>query len=169
MYCVYCHVFLSVHCLFIAALWSHARKGLTSWLSCVWCFLVFLSLSHVVSWLKWGSWLYRFLIFAFLFTLNAIPKNKILKKYFEFTIFLPESASPGLGKIMKKIFPPTPSHTKTSVPYRLTFLDLGFCWDCLFWLVFVALLGFCGTPGLLMAEPPVGTAVNIKRKYTVHV
>ena len=32
-----------------AALWSRAGKGLTSWLSCIWCFLVFLSLSHVVS------------------------------------------------------------------------------------------------------------------------
>ena len=30
-----CHVFLSVHCLFIAALWPPAGKGLTSWLSCV--------------------------------------------------------------------------------------------------------------------------------------
>ena len=34
--------------LFIAALWSPARKGLTSWLLLV-MFIVFLLLSHVVS------------------------------------------------------------------------------------------------------------------------
>ena len=34
--------------LFIAALRSLAVKGLTSWLSCMRCFLLFLSLSHVV-------------------------------------------------------------------------------------------------------------------------
>ena len=33
-------------CLFIAALWSPVEKGLTSWLSCAKCFLVFLALSH---------------------------------------------------------------------------------------------------------------------------
>ena len=42
-------VFIILSCLFLAALWSPAGKGLTSWLSCVWCFLVFLSLSHMVS------------------------------------------------------------------------------------------------------------------------
>ena len=30
--CVLCPVFLMLSLLFIAALWSHARKGLTSWL-----------------------------------------------------------------------------------------------------------------------------------------
>ena len=33
------HVVLS--CLFLATLWSPAGKGLTSWLSCMLCFLVF--------------------------------------------------------------------------------------------------------------------------------
>ena len=32
--------------------------------SCLWCLIVFLSLSHVVSWVRCGTWLYRFLIFA---------------------------------------------------------------------------------------------------------
>ena len=41
-------------------------KGLTSWLSCMWCFLVLLSLSHMVSWVRCCTWLYQFLIFAFL-------------------------------------------------------------------------------------------------------
>ena len=40
---------------FIVALWSPAGKGLTSWLSCVRCFFVFLSLSHVVSWVSCGT------------------------------------------------------------------------------------------------------------------
>ena len=40
-------VFVVKSCLFLAALWSPARKELTSWLSCVLCFLVFVSLSHM--------------------------------------------------------------------------------------------------------------------------
>ena len=32
--------------------------------SCLWYSIVFLSLSHVVSWARCGTWLYRFLIFA---------------------------------------------------------------------------------------------------------
>ena len=34
-------VFVMLFCLFIAAFWSTAVKGLTSWLSCMSCFLVF--------------------------------------------------------------------------------------------------------------------------------
>ena len=34
-------------CLFIAALWPPAGKGLTSWLSGLGCFIVFLSLTHM--------------------------------------------------------------------------------------------------------------------------
>ena len=45
-----CLVFLMLSRLFIAALWSPAGKGLTSWLLSV-MFIVFLLLSHVVSWL----------------------------------------------------------------------------------------------------------------------
>ena len=60
--------FVILSCLFHAALWSPAGKGLTHWLFCVWCFLVFLSLSHVVSWVRYGTWLYQFLIFAFFLT-----------------------------------------------------------------------------------------------------
>ena len=54
--------------LFIAALWSPAGKGLTAWLLLV-MFIVFLLLSHVVSWVKCGTWLHRFLIFAIFLTL----------------------------------------------------------------------------------------------------
>ena len=54
--------------LFIAALLSPAGKGLTSWCSCLWCLIVFLSLSHVVSWVRCGTWLYRFLIFGVFLT-----------------------------------------------------------------------------------------------------
>ena len=43
-----CLVFVMLSRLFIAALWSPAGKGLTSWLFFV--MFVFLSLSHVVSW-----------------------------------------------------------------------------------------------------------------------
>ena len=42
-FCYLCFVFdfVILFCLFLAALWSPAGKGLTSWLSYVWCFLAF--------------------------------------------------------------------------------------------------------------------------------
>ena len=61
-------VFIMLSCLFLTAVWSTAKKGLTSWLSCVWCLLVFLSLSQMVSQVRRGYCLYWFMIFAFLFT-----------------------------------------------------------------------------------------------------
>ena len=60
--------FVVLSCLFTAALWSPAGKGLTSWLSCMCCFLVFMSLSNVVSLVRCGTGLYRLLIFAILLT-----------------------------------------------------------------------------------------------------
>ena len=60
LFCYLCFLFVMLSCLFIAVLWSPAGKGLTSWLSCMWCFLAFLSLSHVVSWVRCGTWLYQF-------------------------------------------------------------------------------------------------------------
>ena len=49
-----CLVFLMLSHLFIAALWSPAGKGLTSWLLLV-MFVVFLLLSLVVSWVRCGT------------------------------------------------------------------------------------------------------------------
>ena len=54
--------------LFIAALWSPAGKGLTSWFVFV-MFNCVLSLSNVVSWVSCGTSLYRLLIFAAFLTL----------------------------------------------------------------------------------------------------
>ena len=49
---------------------------LTSWLSCFWCFLVFLSLSQMFSRVRCCTWLYRFLIFAFFFfSFIAVQSN----------------------------------------------------------------------------------------------
>ena len=49
--------------LFICALWSSAGKGLTSWLSCVVSNCEFVTFP-LVSWVRCGTWLYWFLIFA---------------------------------------------------------------------------------------------------------
>ena len=48
--CLLCLVLLMLSPLFVAALWSPAWKGLTSWLLLV-MFMVFLLLSHVVSYI----------------------------------------------------------------------------------------------------------------------
>ena len=53
--------------LFIVAMWSPAGKGLLSWLLFI-MLIEFLSLSHVVSWVRYGTWLYRFLIFGVFLT-----------------------------------------------------------------------------------------------------
>ena len=52
--CFLCFVFLMLSCLFIAALWSPAGKGLTYWLLME-MFVVILLLSHVVSWVRCGT------------------------------------------------------------------------------------------------------------------
>ena len=71
----YCfHMFDMFSCLFFTALWSPAGKGLPSWQSCAWCFVVFLSLSHVVSYVRCCTWLYLFLIFVSFLTLFPVSK-----------------------------------------------------------------------------------------------
>ena len=62
-------MFFSVLCLlclcarlFVCALWSPAWKGLTAWLSFVVSNCDFVTFT-LVSWVRCGSWLYRFLIF----------------------------------------------------------------------------------------------------------
>ena len=52
--CIVCLAFLMFSHLFIAALCSPAGKGLISWLLLV-MFIIFLLLSHVVSWVRCGT------------------------------------------------------------------------------------------------------------------
>ena len=51
--CFFVFAFHMLSRLFIAALWSPAEKRLTFWLLLV-MFIVFLLLSHVVSWVRYG-------------------------------------------------------------------------------------------------------------------
>ena len=76
-----CLVFLMLSCLYIAALWSPAGKGLASWLLLV-MLIVFLLLSRVVSWVRCGTGIYRFLIFAVFLTLTYVSSN--MQKYDRF-------------------------------------------------------------------------------------
>ena len=62
LFCV-CHAFLSVLCSLVVP----AGKGQTFL-----ALFVFLSLSNVVSWIRCGTCLYQFLIFAFLLTFVMI-------------------------------------------------------------------------------------------------
>ena len=77
--CYFCLVLLCFHArLFVDALRSPARKGLTSWLSFVMynCDVVTFPL---VSWVRCDAWLYRFLIFALFLTLSQRSRSNILK------------------------------------------------------------------------------------------
>ena len=70
LFCYLCFMYIMFSCLIFATLWSPAGKGLPSWLSCMWCLLVFGSLSHVESVVRCCTWLYRILICAFFLTLT---------------------------------------------------------------------------------------------------
>ena len=63
-----CYLCLVLSCLFIAVLRSPEGKGLTSWLLHA-MFIVISFLSHLVSWDRCGTYLYRFLILAVFLTL----------------------------------------------------------------------------------------------------
>ena len=69
-------MFVMLSCLFIAALWSHAGKGLASWLSCVLCFVVlFFAFPSGVLGRVW-------------FFIVSIPDLRLLTYvYYEFTEF----------------------------------------------------------------------------------
>ena len=77
-------VFFSVLCLlclcarlFICALWPPAGKGLSFWLSFVVSNCEFVTFP-LVSWVRCGTWLYRFLIFSRLLTfIMKPPTSKI--------------------------------------------------------------------------------------------
>ena len=75
--CYFCLVLLCLHArLFVDVLWSPAGKGLTSWPSFVMsnCDVVTFPL---VSWVRCGACLYRFLIFALFRTLLEIRDKTI--------------------------------------------------------------------------------------------
>ena len=83
-------VFIMLSCLFLATLWSSAWKRMTYWLSCVWPFLVPLSLSNNYGISGQVRYLiYRFLIFAFFLTLTHrwkfhplnYPQHKAIKPF----------------------------------------------------------------------------------------
>ena len=65
MSCV-CYAFASVYCCLVVTCWERAD------LLALVCDFVFLSLSLVVSWVRHGTWFYRFLIFVAFLTLIAL-------------------------------------------------------------------------------------------------
>ena len=54
-YLCFIHIFVMLSSLLLAALLAHAGKALTSLLSCVFCFLVCLSLSIMIFWVRDGA------------------------------------------------------------------------------------------------------------------
>ena len=81
---VLCLLCLCAH-LFICALRSPAGKGLTSWLSFVVSYCEFVTLP-LVSWVRCGTWLYWFLIFAPLLTFIPIV-FLVTKELFNFWLW----------------------------------------------------------------------------------
>ena len=69
---VLCFSYYLVVCLLQSC--GHLLGEITSWLYCMRCFIVFLSLSDGVSWVKCCTLLYRFLIFASFLTLRNESK-----------------------------------------------------------------------------------------------
>ena len=75
LFSVLCLLCLCVR-LFICALWPPAGKGLTSWLSLVVSNCEFVTFPFV-SWVRFVTWLYRFLIFVPLLTFTHYIFNDI--------------------------------------------------------------------------------------------
>ena len=81
-------MFVMLSCLFIAALWSPAGKGLASWLSCVLCLLCFVTFPCGVLGQVWFL-IVSILIFAMvhnIFFYGADVTGKSFKKYFSSNI-----------------------------------------------------------------------------------
>ena len=75
-----CLVFVILSRLFIAAFMSPEAKGLTSWLLFV-MLIVILLLSHLVSWDRCGTKLYRFLILAVFLSFIIVKQIIIVEKW----------------------------------------------------------------------------------------
>ena len=82
--CFLCLVFLILSRQFIAALWSPAGKGLSSWLLLVMFNIFFLLISNVVPWVRCGTWLYRVRISAVFLTLWDAHYKKNVVSYKNF-------------------------------------------------------------------------------------
>ena len=93
-FCYVCFLFVSVmlSCMFLAALGSPGGKGLTSWLSCVLCFLVLLSLSHIVFRVRSGILIvsiYNLCLLLYLHWMTAIyVRNCVIKSGYVKQIFV---------------------------------------------------------------------------------
>ena len=80
--CYFCLVLFCFHArLLVDALWSPAEKGLASWLSFVMsnCGVTF----SLVSWVRCGAWLYRFLIFALFLTLTVLFSVNLVGQFLQ--------------------------------------------------------------------------------------
>ena len=140
-------------CLFITALWPPAGKGLTFWLSFA-MFYCFLSLSHVVSWVRCGTRLYRFLILATFsyfatsyYGLGSLkPEASMGAKH-----FCASSTAESRANIWRKVFkpPPPPPLAKGAVRSKAVVLLLlistpivGSCYCSMFLRYFIHLLTY---------------------------
>ena len=84
----FCYYVSCVSCFLVCSLQPCGHlKGLAFWLSCVWCFIVFWSLLHVGSWVWCGTWLHRFLIFAFFLTFTMLMLSFLDFNCFQFIYF----------------------------------------------------------------------------------
>ena len=81
--------FLWLSCFFLCSLVPCGHLLGKGWPlgSCLWCLLWFLLLSHVVSWVRCGTWLYRFLIFSVFLTLKHLADDKIERRLLWLSVY----------------------------------------------------------------------------------
>ena len=101
--------------LFICALWSPAGKGLTSWLSFVVSYCEFVTFP-LVSWVRCGTWLYRFLILAPLLTQQCGNVSPTLRRAIwpGPTPFAPAYLSPKIEVLLAPVI----FHQKASMTWK---------------------------------------------------
>ena len=82
-------------------MWSPAGKGLISWLRVCVVFSCILSLSHMVSRVSCGTWLYRFLVFVLCFKFYIWKTNQI----FLFETKIPSTLIFGMQHHLVHLYP----------------------------------------------------------------
>ena len=81
----------------------------------LWCMIMFLSFSHVVSWVRCGTWMYRFLIFAAFLTLLVKLSINPVFLFPKIVFILENSARPWWNAVLCSISSGSSLFAKVSV------------------------------------------------------
>ena len=163
MQCLLCGSFLTIYILcFHCSLTVTRWEGQTSWLACMWSSLVFLSVSHVVSWVRCGAWLYWFLISAshlLSYIMGVCVYFLIVGSLARVQTYVQANAKVSYNIHKKGVYRPIPGHSLNwqgvfSMHFRVFSWSPGTEWVVFFWglLKFQIFLGVLEIPDIFWSE-----------------